>query len=118
MDFPTMSVSPSRICLGCWEQKRMPIPLRGLISAPFRAVGVKPSRMNPNTCTICEMMFERMMKAKRITVDATVLFADLRGYTTLSQSHAPQIVTAILDAFYDVAGEAVWSHEGMIIKTM
>jgi adenylate cyclase len=113
-----MDAHLSKICLGCWEQKRLPIPIRGIASAPFRAVGVRPSRMNPNTCTICEMMFARMMKARQITVEASVLFADLRGYTTLSQSHSSEAVSAILDAFYDEAAAAVWAYEGLVIKTM
>jgi class 3 adenylate cyclase len=42
--------------------------------------------MNPNICTICEMMFAKLMRARQVTIDATVLFADLRGYTRLSQT--------------------------------
>lgn len=113
-----MSASASRICLGCWEQKRLPIPIRGIASAPFRAVGVRPSRMNPNTCTICELMFERMMKTRKIKIDATILFADLRGYTALSQLHSSDLISEVLDAFYDEAGAAVWAEEGLVIKTM
>ena len=113
-----MKAGQATICKGCWEQKRLPIPIRGMASAPFRAVGVKPSRMNPDTCTICEMMFARMMKARKITIDASVLFADLRGYTTLSESHGPEAISQLLDAFYDVAAEAVWDQEGLVIKTM
>ena len=64
----------------------VPIPLRGPLSVPFRVVGIRPSRMNPNICTICELMFKRVMKARTVTIDATILFADLRAYTTLSQS--------------------------------
>ena len=76
----------SRICKGCWEQMHIPVPIRGVISLPFRAFGVRPSRMNPNTCTICELMFTKVMRARKITIDATIMFADLRGYTSLSQS--------------------------------
>jgi hypothetical protein len=50
------------ICKGCWGQMRLPVPLRGVGSLPFRVFGIRPSRMNPNTCTICEMMFTRVMK--------------------------------------------------------
>ena len=87
-----MAVDRARICLGCWEQMHVPIPLRGVASAPFRAFGIRPSRMNPNTCTICEKMFSRMMKARQVTVDATVLFADLRGYTRLSQTNTSETI--------------------------
>ena len=96
----------------------VPIPLRGVASAPFRAFGIRPSRMNPNTCTICEMMFSRMMKARQVTIDATVLFADLRGYTGLSQSQSAVAVSEVLDAFYDECAEAIWDHDGLLNKTM
>jgi class 3 adenylate cyclase len=96
----------------------MPVPLRGFASGPFRVFGIRPSRMNPNTCTICEMMFSKLMKARQVTIDATVLFADLRGYTGLSQSRNLEAVSAILDAFYDECAEAIWEHDGLLNKTM
>jgi adenylate cyclase len=96
----------------------VPIPLRGIASTPFRAFGIRPSRMNPNICTICERMFSRMMKARRVSIDSTVLFADLRGYTSLSQSQSPGAVSEVLDAFYDECAEAIWEHDGLLNKTM
>jgi adenylate cyclase len=106
------------LCKGCWENLKVPVPLRGIASMPFRAIGIRPSRMNPNTCTICETMFERVMKARQIEIDATILFADLRGYTSLSQSQSSGAIASLLDAFYDICGEAIWEHDGIINKTM
>jgi adenylate cyclase len=106
------------LCKGCWQNLKLPIPLRGVASMPFRAIGIRPSRMNPHTCTICETMFERVMKARQIEIDATILFADLRGYTSLSQSQPSGAIAMLLDAFYDVCGEAIWEHDGIINKTM
>ena len=105
-------------CVGCWQNMKLPIALRGVAAVPYRAVGIRQSRMNPNTCTICETMFERVMKARQIEVDTTILFADLRGYTSLSQSQSSGAIAALLDAFYDVCGEAIWEHDGIINKTM
>jgi class 3 adenylate cyclase len=113
-----MTVGQARICKGCWQQMRLPVPLRGIVSAPFRAFGIRPSRMNPNTCTICELMFTKVMKARQVVMDATVLFADLRGYTRLSQSHSAESVSALLDAFYDECAEAIWERDGLLNKTM
>jgi len=108
----------SRICKGCWQQLHIPVPLRGPASLPFRLFGIRPSRMNPNTCTFCELMFTRIMKARKIPVDVSVLFADLRGYTALSQSLPPDAVSSLLDAFYDESAEAIWDYDGLLNKTI
>src|SRR5689334_7188056 len=94
----------SLICEGCWQHMKLPVPLRGVVSAPFRLVGIRPSRMNPNTCTICELAFTKIMRARNVTIDASVLFADLRGYTGLTRSLEPAAMAALLDAFYDACG--------------
>ena len=113
-----MARRQSLLCVGCWQQMKMPVPLRGIVSAPFRMVGIRPSRMNPNTCTICELAFTKIMRARNVTIDATVVFADLRGYTALTRTLAPEAMTAVLDAFYDACGTAIWDHDGLLNKTI
>jgi class 3 adenylate cyclase len=107
----------ARICIGCWQWMKLPIPLRGVAAIPFRLFGIRPSRMNPNTCTICELMFKRIMKKRQLEIDATILFADLRGYTSLTQAR-PEAVTELLDDFYDECSTAIWSHDGLLNKAM
>ena len=97
---------------------RVPIPLRGVLSVPFRVFGIRPSRMNPNTCTICELMFTRVMKARKVTIDATILFADLRSYTSLSQSLSAAEMGGLLDSFYDDCANAIWQFDGLLNKTI
>ena len=97
---------------------RVPVPLRGVLSAPFRLFGIRPSRMNPNTCTVCELMFTKVMRARKITIDATVLFADLRDYTGLSQSLRPEAMSELLDTFYDQCASAIWDYDGLLNKTI
>lgn len=113
-----MALNYSTLCKGCWNQMHMPVPLRGPLSIPFRAFGVRPSGMNPNLCTICEMAFSRLMKARTVTLDATILFADLRAYTELSQSKPPSEMALLLDQFYDQSAEAIWQHDGLLNKTI
>jgi adenylate cyclase len=113
-----MAQSQSLICKGCWQNMRFPVALRGPLSVPFRIVGLRPSRMNPNTCTLCELMFKRVMKATKITIDATILFADLRAYTQLSQSMSPAGMGGMLDIFYDECAAAIWEHDGLLNKTI
>src|SRR6266853_6925010 len=113
-----MTPQRSRICKGCWQQMHVPVPLRGLLSVPFRAFGIRPSKMNPNTCTICELMFSKVMRARTVTIDATVMFADLRGYTSLSQSLSPDAISELLDVFYDQCADAIWEYDGLLNKTI
>jgi adenylate cyclase len=113
-----MTPEPATLCLGCWQNLHMPIALRGPFSVPFRVFGIKPSRMNPNTCTLCEMAFSRIMKARAITIDATIMFADLRGYTTLTQIVRQEALSSLLDAFYDDCAAAIWHHDGLLNKTI
>ena len=95
---------------------RMPIPIRGPLSIPVRMLGVKISRMNPNLCNICETMFTTVKRRKQIIVPSTVLFADLRGYTALSQEAASSDVLDMLHGFTDECAEAVWARDGIINK--
>jgi class 3 adenylate cyclase len=63
-------------------------------------------------------MFTRVMKARQITVDVSVLFVDLRGYTTLSQSLSAETVSSLLDTFYDECAAAIWEGDGLLNKTV
>ncbi|WP_244485506.1 adenylate/guanylate cyclase domain-containing protein [Bradyrhizobium tropiciagri] len=53
-----------------------------------------------------------------MTIDATVMFADLRGYTTLTQTIAQDGLTSLLDAFYDDCAAAIWRYDGLLNKTI
>ena len=48
------------------------------------------------------------------TLRCTVLFADLRGYTTLAERLNPAAVVALLDEFFSMVAQAVESHGGTI----
>ncbi|MEO7961406.1 MAG: adenylate/guanylate cyclase domain-containing protein [Ginsengibacter sp.] len=106
----------TNICLGCWEQMHAPIAIRGPFSILFRPFGIKKSQMHPNLCTSCESMFTRVKKSKQIAISTTILFADLRGYTNLSQRTEGSKVNELLHCFYDQCSSAVWEREGIINK--
>jgi adenylate cyclase len=95
---------------------RIPIPIRGMLSLPFKLTGVRISRMNPNLCTLCETKFRAVKKARQVTVPATVLFADVRGYTSLSEEVDASDVTTMLGEFYDHCSAAVWERDGIVNK--
>jgi class 3 adenylate cyclase len=48
--------------------------------------------------------------------DASVLFADIRGFTTLSERLAPEHVVAVLNRFFASATQVIDEHEGFLNK--
>ncbi|MFN2457967.1 MAG: adenylate/guanylate cyclase domain-containing protein [Chitinophagaceae bacterium] len=56
------------------------------------------------------------MKKKQIPVATTILFADLRGYTSLSEKMEASKLNELLHGFYDQCSAAVWQKDGIINK--
>jgi len=78
----------------------------------FRLVGYGRSRKNPNMCTTC---FERA-PVGGAELDVGVLFADLRGYTSLVESASPEEAAALLAPFYSAARDVLMRNEAVIDK--
>ncbi|PSJ50501.1 adenylate/guanylate cyclase domain-containing protein [Kumtagia ephedrae] len=108
----------ARICRGCWDQMHMPIPIRGPLAVPFQAFGITRSKMNPNICTICERAFTFVKKQRRISAMASILFADMRGYTYLSERLDAATLGEIVSTFQDECARAIWDHDGIVNKQM
>jgi adenylate cyclase len=50
------------------------------------------------------------------TIQAALLYADLRGFTALSETHPPALVIAALDAWFDRIAGAVHAFGGEVLK--
>ena len=105
-------------CKGCRLHRHKLVPIRGPMSIPYRLFGIKPSKMNPNLCNTCDSRFTDVMKTKQITCSATILFADVRDYTPLSQLTESQEVATLLSGFYDHCASAIWERDGIVNKLM
>jgi adenylate cyclase len=93
-----------------------------MCAAPFagpgrhvmRLIGKSQSRINPNMCTTCENFMQKHRGGAEIT--GTMLFADIRGSTTLAEDRTPSEFKAILNRFYTVAADAVYANGGIVDK--
>ena len=103
-----------------WVLRSLPSsPRCGFCGAPFagfgatlvRPFGYKPSRKNPNLCASCV----EMSPPGGATIDIGVLFADVRGFTTLSERDGSTAATDLLRRFYAHA-EEVFFPEALIDK--
>jgi adenylate cyclase len=93
-----------------WRCKFCNAPFRGPYAGTFRRVGWAPSRKNPNVCARC---MESAPEGGAV-VPISVLFADVRGYTSLAERTSSLEVTALLNRFYAAASRALLAHEAVL----
>jgi adenylate cyclase len=94
-------------------------PRCGICGAPFagiggrlvRPLGYRPSRKSPNLCATCV----EAAPPGGMTTEAGVLFADIRGFTRLSEERDPEQVSELLRRFY-ASAERVLFPEAVIDK--
>ena len=90
-----------------------------LCNSPYRGVGrllkplgFAPSRKNPNLCKRC---FEQAPLGG-LETEVGILFADVRGFTSLAERMSPEEVSRLLGRFYEVSAEALLRNDAVIDK--
>jgi adenylate cyclase len=86
-------------------------PYGGIGGRVMRRFGYGPSRKNPGLCNTC---FE-MAPMGGVEMEIGVLFADVRGFTEMSQDMAPDEVAELLAPFYSAASR-ILSRSAIIDK--
>jgi adenylate cyclase len=86
-------------------------PYGGVGGRVMRRFGYGPSRKNPTLCASC---FERAPLGG-VEMEIGVLFADVRGFTSMSEKMAPNAVAELLNRFYQCAS-TILSRSAIIDK--
>jgi adenylate cyclase len=86
-------------------------PYGGVGGRVMRRFGYGPSRKNPGLCNTC---FE-MAPMGGVEMEVGVLFADVRGFTAMSEAMTPDEVAAMLGPFYAAAAK-ILSRSAIIDK--
>jgi adenylate cyclase len=95
-----------------WFMRRLPseprcrlcrAPYGGLGGRIMRRFGFGPSRKNPSLCDTC---FEKAPLGGA-QMEIGVMFADVRGFTALSETMAPDALAEMLNGFYSAATEVL-----------
>jgi adenylate cyclase len=81
-------------------------PYGGIGGHMMGRLGFAPSRKNPRLCNAC---FEKA-PVGGVEMEVGVLFADVRGFTSLAERQAPEAVAALLNRFYATAVEILCEH--------
>ena len=80
----------------------------------MRLLGKQQSDANPNMCNTChEFMIRHHGGAD---VEASLLFADVRGSTALAETMSSSAFRNLMDRFYTAASGAVFAYDGMVDK--
>ncbi len=65
---------------------------------------------------ILSMANTDQLKLGGVRRDTTVLFADIRGFTTLSEQKEPEAIVGMLNTYLTMLIESILAHDGMINK--
>jgi adenylate cyclase len=89
-------------------------PFTGVGAPVMRMIGKRRSDKNPTMCMTCFTFLATHHGGAEIEI--TLLFADIRGSTSIAERISPGAFSKILDRFYDAAAKVVIANEGSIDK--
>ena len=89
-------------------------PFAGPGAPLMRLIGKRQSGQNPNWCNSC---FDNMGKHHGgAEVSGAMLFADIRGSTSIAEKMSAGKYHALLDRFFAIATKVVFDHDGLVDK--
>jgi adenylate cyclase len=89
-------------------------PFAGIGSIFTRVLGKQPASRSPSLCRSCFEFLESHQGGAEI--ECSMLFADIRGSTSLAERLPRAEFRAIVQRFFAVGEKAVFAHEGAIDK--
>ncbi|HEX5823279.1 MAG TPA: adenylate/guanylate cyclase domain-containing protein [Candidatus Limnocylindrales bacterium] len=89
-------------------------PFGGAGGSIMRLVGKRPAGQNPRVCSSCFSFISTHHGGAEI--ECTMLFADIRGSTTIAEAMSATDYRRLLDRFYTVASSVVFEHQGTVDK--
>ena len=81
-----------------------------------QAVALFGRFLNPGVVRKIVEQGETVASLSGQTRNVTVLFSDIRGFTTLSESHAPQQIVNLLNRYFDRQVDIIFKHHGTLDK--
>jgi adenylate cyclase len=90
-------------------------PFQGIGSIIVRALyGKKQSSLNPRFCSVCEDFAGKFPGGAE--VEMSMLFADVRGSTALSEQMSPMDFSRLINRFYVDSTNAIIEEDGLVEK--
>jgi adenylate cyclase len=77
-------------------------------------LGIKPSKLNPKLCNVCEIAADEYQGGTELNI--SMLFADVRGSTTLAEKMSPTKFSQLINRFYKATTKEIFEANGMVEK--
>lgn len=104
-----------RILPGTPRCKNCYAPFKGAGSIVVKTFyGKQPSRLNPQLCNVCEKFARQYQGGAEI--ELSMLFADVRGSTTLAEGMNPTKYSQLINRFYSTATQVMVNSDALIDK--
>jgi adenylate cyclase len=94
--------------------KMCAVPFGGVAAPLMRAMGHSRWPKNPNYCVRCFNVLNTLHGGAEI--ECTLLFADVRGSTTLAEGMSASQYQQLMSRFYGVAGRVLVAHDAIVDK--
>lgn len=92
------------------------MPFSGPGAALARLKGMRPAKMNPRFCNLCEKMAETHVGG--VEIELTMLFADVRGSTTLAESLGTTEFRRLIERYFRTASQVLTSSDALIDRLL
>lgn len=89
-------------------------PFGGFGGRVYEFFGRRPFNKNPTMCNVCQSYIEKHPGGAE--VELAMLFADIRGSTTIAEGMTPTEYNALLNRFFTAANDVLIGHSAWIDK--
>lgn len=92
---------------------------------PFAGVGgflsrvflrLEPSKLNPQMCNACERFAKQYQGGAEVEI--SMVFADVRGSTSMAEGVRPAEYSKRINRFYHAATDVIFKHDGWVEKLL
>lgn len=92
------------------------IPLSGFAGWVTKLMGWGPSSFSPRLCNVCEISARKYEGGAE--VELSMLFADIRGSTSLAEDENPFEFSRLIQRFYKTVSDVLVKHNAMVNRLM
>lgn len=90
-------------------------PFQGIGGLLARALfGLAPSKMNPQLCNMCESAAHEYHGGAE--VEMSLIFADVRGSTSIAENQSPVEFSQLIDRFYQATSKVLYKKNALLEK--